>query len=145
MLADALTDVSKAKPQRGPVGHRAHARQPAVAEGGGKRRRRRRRRGKPAAGGRHQGRGPRAAAEEEGQGPPLRRDHVRGRGRESGRGVVSGRAAASGRCAASGTEMLVGEGRRRRGRARRRRETALRVCWGGAAHQGGAAWCVREE
>jgi hypothetical protein len=35
-------------------------------------------------------------------------------------------------------EMRVGEGGRRRGRARRRRETALRACRGGVARRGGA-------
>jgi hypothetical protein len=38
-----------------------------------------------------------------------------------------------------------GEGGRQRGRARRRRETALRVCRGGAARQRGAAPRVGEE
>jgi hypothetical protein len=46
-----------------------------------------------------------------------------------------------------GTEMHIGDGEvgRRRGRARRRQETALRACRGGEARRGGAARRVGEE
>jgi hypothetical protein len=91
----------------------AHAQRPAAAEGAGKRRRRRR--GIPVTGAQ-----------------PPRRDQGRG---VAGGGGELGRGATSGRCSTSGTEMRVSEGGRRHGRARRRREMALRACRGGAAHQ----------
>jgi hypothetical protein len=85
-----------------------------------------------------------AAAEEEGRRgvaaeerrvgtrSPPRRGGVAAEERRNGGGGVLGRTAAS------GTEMR-GEGGRWRGRARRRRETALRAC------RGRVAWRVREE
>jgi hypothetical protein len=81
--------------------------------------------------------------------PPRRGGPVRDRhrGEEGRRGRRAWRAAASRRAAASGTEMRVGdgEGGRRRGRARWRRETALRACRGGAACRGKVARRVGEE
>jgi hypothetical protein len=71
---------------------------------------------------------------------PRRGGPARGRrwGEEGRRGGVSGRAAASRRAPTSGTEMH-GEGKRRRGQARRCREMVLRACRGGAGRRRGAA------
>jgi hypothetical protein len=116
MLADAniaQANVSKAKPPapRPAIGHTHAGRQPQ--RGASKRRRRRWRRGIPVAEGRRRGGGPHAVVAGEGSGP--------------GGGVGGG--GALGRAAASGTEMSVGdrEGGRRRGRACRWWETALRA------------------
>jgi hypothetical protein len=78
---------------------------------------------------------------------PPRRGGVTVEERRTGGGGVSGRAAASQRAAASGTEMRVGdgEGRRRWDRARRRRETALCACQGGATRRKGVEWRIRKE
>jgi hypothetical protein len=72
--------------------------------------------------------------------PPRRGGPARSRrwGEEGRRGGVSGRATASRRAPTSGTEMH-GEGKRRRGRARRRQEMVLRACRGGAVRRRGAA------
>jgi hypothetical protein len=134
--------VSKAKPQRmawPAIG--AHARRSTAAQGGWQ-----------AAAARHTGRaghlvwsytyqielrGGDDASALGGGGPGA------GGGGESGRRCASGRGGASGSGGASGRCELV---RRRRwhGRARRRRETAMRACRGGASHRGGAMRRRRE-
>jgi hypothetical protein len=112
--------VSKAKPQRGPAGHRG-TRTPAGGHRGG------RQAEASAAAARHTGCRS-STAEEEGRGPPPRRIRARGTdgGGESGRGAASGRGATSGRCASGG---------RWRDPGRRRRETVLRACQGGLARR----------
>jgi hypothetical protein len=135
MLANASISrahVNKAKPRAArPAIRHTHAGR-RRQRGAGKRRRQRRRRDIPVAGGcRRKG----------GLGPPLKR-RVGGRRRGGGPGVAaedgSGSGGAeSGRAAASGTEMRVGEGRRRHGRACWRWETTLRSCRGGAARRVG--------
>jgi hypothetical protein len=141
MLPDASiarADVSKAKPQhatRPTIG--AHARRSAAAQGGRQ----------AAAAARHTARVGRLirscryqielrgddGADARGEGGPRA-----GGGGELGRRCASGRGGASGRGATSGRCTLV-RGGRRRDRVRRRRETAMRACRGGASRQGGAA------
>jgi hypothetical protein len=77
MLVDpsiSRVDVSKTNPSATRPAIGAHARRPVAAQGVGKRRHRRRRHGIPAAGMElsYRGRGPGAAAEEEGRGAASR-------------------------------------------------------------------------
>jgi hypothetical protein len=154
-------DVSKAKPRaaRPTIGHTHAGRR--SQRGAGKRRCRRRRRCIPATGGRRQGGGLGATAEEEGRGPPPRRDQglgVVGAARRGGppcRGDAPhrGRRCASVRADVGAAELAgggrwrcarVGEERRgasERSGAARQRRWARR----GRARRGEAAATATEE